>query len=127
MAGSRDLALPLPRGFPPLQFSIPLPLPLSQRSSLHPSLLQAHILRREAVNCRLRNKVYLKILHSSLRLVVDINRHPRLSRPALPSVMLGREGRARLGWQLPVVGADSLVYLPVFGVIRHFFLGILHP
>lgn len=42
--------------------------------------------------------------------MVDIAQHPRLSRPVLPSVMLGREGWAQLGWRLSMVGADNLVY-----------------
>lgn len=42
--------------------------------------------------------------------MVDIAQHPRLSRPVLPSVMLGREGWAQLGWRLSMVSADNLVY-----------------
>lgn len=52
--------------------------------------------------------------------MVDIAQHPRLSRPVLPSVMLGREGWAQLGWRLSMVGADNLVYCLV-NAICHFF------
>lgn len=60
-----------------LHSSFPILFPLRLNNSIPLlNLLQAHILGLEAINYRLKNKVYLKILHSSLLLYVDIKQHP---------------------------------------------------
>lgn len=98
----------LPGDFPPLLVPHPFPPPTPpQHASPLLDVFQAHFPGLEAVHYRVKNRVDLKIFHSSLGLAADAERHPRTF-PLCSPFRGARGARKGPGVRLRIVAdADS--------------------